>query len=336
MRLDSRHLLLLLALALPAADPFDFFTPTIAVNRSDRDRLDRGEAVARTLGDEPGEVAVFAAVRTKADGARFVAWVRQIAALKQSPFVKQIARFSDPPALEDVRTLTLDDDDVGDIRECRPGDCGLKLSAEEIRRLQAASTSSGSRVAIDEEFRRIVLARAEAYLARGLAALPPDASGDHTDRPEAVFGQLLAHAPFIAAHAPALTAYMAQYPQPAPPHVESFLYWSKEVLGGRPMISITQDAILQPGIADLPEAVVLSKQIFATHYTNGSLSVTAVVPATAAGQHYLLYFNRSQVDVLSRWFGGLARMLINHRIRDESADVLKSLRARLESGPPPG
>jgi hypothetical protein len=250
--------------------------------------------------------------------------------------VKQIARFSDPPVLEDLQALTLDDDDVNDIRHCRPGDCGLKLSADEITRLHAVASSSGARAALDQEFRRVVLARTQAYLARGLAGLPADASGDDADRPEVIFARLVAHAPFLGAHAPALTAYVSQYPQPAPPRVEGFLYWSKEELGGRPMISVTHDAILQPQSPDRPEAVVFSKQVFATHYTNGSLSVTAIVPAGAPGTHYLLYFNRSQVDVLSRWFGGLARMLINHRIRDDSAGVLKSLRARLEGGPPPG
>jgi hypothetical protein len=53
------------------------------------------------------------------------------------------------------------------------------------------------------------------------------------------------------------------------------------------------------------------------------------------GPNYLVYVNRSQVDVLRGMFGGIVRWFIEHRLKDEAAEVLQGLRRRLESGEPP-
>ena len=85
-----------------------------------------------------------------------------------------VARFSTPPRLEDVAGLTLDDQDVNDIRKCRPGDCGLKLSGGEIARLQQHLGRRDGRWHVEEEFRRAVIDRARHYLAQGDSGRPLD------------------------------------------------------------------------------------------------------------------------------------------------------------------
>ena len=84
----------------------------------------------------------------------------QIAELKQSRFVLAIGRF---PTRRRRQTSTscLDERDLEAIRECTPGDCGLKLSAPEIEALKSAAESGGSRwhEAVQQEFRRLVVAR---------------------------------------------------------------------------------------------------------------------------------------------------------------------------------
>ena len=68
---------------------------------------------------------------------------------------------SDPPTPADLHKLSLDERDLEAIRECTPGDCGLKLSAPEIEALKSAAESGGSRwhEAVQQEFRRLVVAR---------------------------------------------------------------------------------------------------------------------------------------------------------------------------------
>src|SRR3972149_11832062 len=98
----------LVAAPVTALDPFAFFRPSIAVTADDRRELDRGKPIARVVRGTDREVGVFAAVQVSVDGDRLVAWTRDIGALKKSPYVLAIGRFSDPPTIEDLEGLTLD------------------------------------------------------------------------------------------------------------------------------------------------------------------------------------------------------------------------------------
>jgi len=124
-------------------DPFAFFQPSVTLTVGERQRLDRGEAIARTLPGRDREVAVFAAVRLDVDGDRLVAWVRRIEELKKSPYVTAIGRFSEPPRLEDLKSLALDDGDLLEIQACRPTRCGLHLSGIEISELHRTVNEAG-------------------------------------------------------------------------------------------------------------------------------------------------------------------------------------------------
>jgi hypothetical protein len=85
----------------------------------------------------------------------------------------------------------------------------------------------------------------------------------------------------------------------------------------------------------LPDALVAGKEIFATHYVNASLGLTAILRGAPGGSNYLAYLNRSEVDMLGGVFGGLVRWFMQRRVKGEAANVLQELRRRLESGEPP-
>jgi hypothetical protein len=65
----------------------------------------------------------------------------------------------------------------------------------------------------------------------------------------------------------------------------------------------------------------------------GALTFTAIVHG-ADGSRYLVYFNRSRVDVLRGFWGGLARRIMASRLRTEAVEAVQVLRRRLESGDP--
>ena len=60
--------------------------------------------------------------------------------------------------------------------------------------------------------------------------------------------------------------------------------------------------------------------------------MTAVLGDFPEDASYLVYINRSHVDVLSGVFGGLRRLLIEGRVKSESAEVVRTAKRRLESG----
>jgi hypothetical protein len=318
-------------------DPFAFFKPTLAVSANERKRLAGGEAFARALPAEDREIAIFAAVPVNADADRFIEWVREIAALKQSSYVLAIRRFSDSPRLEDLDGLSLDEEDLQGIRRCRPGDCALKLGADEMASLQRVAVDAGPlwRSRLQDAFRRVVLRRVQTYLEAGHPALPGLADGHATASLQEGFSSVLRHSLLITQQLPEFADYLGRYPRASLPQVESFLYWSKERLASKPTVSVTHVAILRADRESEVDVLVAGKQVFATHYLTGSLNLTVLVHGPGDASHYLAYLHRSQVDVLGGFFGGLTRSIVERRVKSESLKVLLGLRQRLESGSPP-
>lgn len=322
---------------LSGDDPFDFLAPWIVVSAADRARLDRDQVLARVLPGRDGQVAVFVATRLNAPPDALVAWTRAITELKRSKFVLAIGRFSDPPAASDLGPLTLDQRDLDGIRRCRPGDCGLKLSAAEIEALTGAAAGAGDgwRDAVQREFRRLLAKRVIDYRAGGLAALSPSADRKKPRTLDGALSAIVERSPYLG-RLPNVVAWLKDYPQ-TDSTVESFFYWSKEHYGeGKPVISITHVGIVRPQSDHrVPAILVAGKQIFATHYVEGGLGLTIVLRDASNGASYLAYVNRSQVDMLRGLFGAFVRGVLEDRLEHQAPLIVRGLRARLESGTPP-
>lgn len=318
------------------AHPLDFFQPPVTINPRERSRLDEGAVVVKTLDARARDVAIFAAAEIDTSGDRLVSWVRRIEALKRGPHVHAIARFSHPPRLEDLAAVALDDDEIDALRSCRPGSCGLKVSQDEIRMLRAIADRRGAgwRSDLQEAFRRALLARATTYLERGMGGLPAPGDTSTALLPEQEAASIASMLPFLAHQLPAHMEFLRAFPTAPAAGVESFLYWARESLGGKPVISITHVTISRPGGPARPDAIVVARQVYASHYMTGALGVTAIVGGRGGAPSYLAYLNRSRLDVLDGPFGGLVRRIVERRLRNEAGQVIDALRRRLRSGEP--
>jgi hypothetical protein len=316
-------------------DPFGFLAPVVVISDADRRRLDRDEVLAKTLPAMNGQIALFVATRLTAPPDALVAWTRAIAELKRSKFVRQVRRFSEPPSVADLDTLVLDDRDLNAIRQCAPGDCGLKLSAAEIESLSQAIAGAGSawRDVAQREFRQVIVRRVNAYVLSGLAGLAPLADRRRPYRPADALAALVDQSPYLARF-PNVNEWL-QRPQ-GDSVVESFFYWSKEHYGdGKPVISVTHVGIVRPeSDGHLPSVLVVGKQVFASHYLEGALGLTMVVHDDHKDALYLAYLNRSQLDLLKGFFGPLARGVLEGRVAREAPRVMGDFRSRLEADVP--
>jgi hypothetical protein len=325
--------------AQPPSNPLAFFQPLVAPTPEELQRLNAGQPLVKTLSGEDRQIGVFAAMSVTATPGALAARVRNIASFKKNPYVRAIRRFSDPPLLEDLAGLTVNDGDLDDIRRCRPSaaSCKVKLAPEEIERLHHALSAVEPAVwkpALQDAFRQLVLDRVRAYQTDG--TLPYYLDDDGPVRLQEAFSTLLRSQPVLWQRAPRFAAYLEQYPRAPMPGVESFWYWSKEDFGRKANISVTQVSILPDASPDgQPEILIASKQIFATHYVDASLGLTTMLRGTDDSRMYLAYLNLSQVDVLSGLFKGLKRALIERRIRGETETIMTNLRTRLE-GPDDG
>lgn len=297
-------------------DPFAFFEPTLQLQPADRAAMAQGTPFARTLPAPSGQVTIVAAVPVRIDGDRLIAWMRDIEALKRNPLLKQVGRFSAVPDVQDVQGLTLDPDDIETLASCQPSACGVKLRSDEVGRLRAASAGRRGTAATDAvqaAFREVIVARARQYL---------DEGRDGASAPA-----------FLAANWPALEADLAAFPRRTAAGAESFLYWAKDAYGGKPIISITHVTMIRGTQPNEPEVLVSGRQVYASHYSDGSWSFTALLRGSRT--NYLVYLNQSDIDLLDRWYGGVVRRAVEKRLREEATDVLDRLRERLERGDPP-
>jgi hypothetical protein len=297
------------------SDSFQFLAPSVVLSARDRADLNRDQVIARVLSSKGGQLAVFVATRLNAQPDALVAWTRAIAEFKRSTFVLAIGRFSDPPRSSDLEDLTLDQRDLDAIRQCRPGDCGLKLSAGEIESLTAVLATAGAdwRDAAQREFRRLLIDRVLRYRAGGLATLELPADRRKSSRPDDALSAIVEQSPYLA-KLPRVSAWLKDYPR-ANSGVESLFYWSKEHRA--------------------PAILVAGKQIFATHYFEGGLGLTMVMRDATGSTSYLVYVNRSQVDMLRGFFGTFVRGVLENRLERQAPMIVRGLRARLESGNPP-
>ena len=312
------------------------FPLALSLTTGDYTRLNAGEAVVELLPADTNEVAVRAATQIIADPGRLIRWTRRVNELNKGRYLAAIGRFSDPPRLGDLNELSLGDEDLTDLRRCRPGKCGIKLSDAEIAQVRETMAVAGSdwKTATQRTFRAIVLARAERYLAEGHT---PSVSYHDARQSLPLDGEFAAVASAVGLAHPRLfplTNYLSLYPQGEMADVESFLYWAKESLGAKPIVSITHVAMIESRDERIREAIVAKKQVYASHYILASLSVMAITASPDGAHHYLVYLNRSRSDVFDGLFGGFIRRIIARRLRAEAPEALKIVRGRLESGDP--
>ena len=112
--------------------PFAFLAPALGLDAFTPSTLAEDQVFVKVLPGRGNELAVIAATRTTAAPARLIAWMRRVDLVQRGRYVSNVGRFSNPPQLEDLAAVTLEDQDFEDIRHCRPRDCGVKLSGAEM------------------------------------------------------------------------------------------------------------------------------------------------------------------------------------------------------------
>jgi hypothetical protein len=304
------------------------------VTSAELDRIDAGEVVSRTLtAGDPREVATLGAVRIRATPEFYVERLTNIVAFKSSDAVLQIGTFGNPPGVADLADLKLDEWDVRRLRECRVGDCGVQLSAEGIERFQkevdwqradAQSQASGL-------MRHILSEYVTNYRDVGMAAAMKYADQAKPLESGPEFASLIDGDVDAWQHFTDLRQHLLRYPRVQTPDTIDILYWSKERASRRTVVSVTHLAISRRAGGPSDYAIA-SKQIYGTHYFDASLGLTLLLPdrSSSPPAMYVLYLNRSRVDVFSGMFSGVARRIVSARTRSLVAEELGRVQRSVE------
>lgn len=317
-------------------DPFAFFRPTVVLGPTDLDTLAGGAPLVRFLPASGTEIGAFTAttVAPHVTVDRAAAWMRQVELLRENRYVIASQRLSTPPRLSDFDRVTLDDVDLDEIRRCMPGRCGVKLTAADMQTLKAAAAAGGSqwKPLVQQAFRERLLGRVVAFSAGGHAALDDVVDKKRPSSPARALAALVDHTGFLEDRVPDLARRLGCAKTG---DGESFVYWSKERLGGKPVITITHVQLMSGGGLRRPPIVMLGTQLYASHYVDASLTVTAFLPNGPAAPPYFVYLHRSSVDLLGGFWGGIARSVIESKVRKDGPAILRSVGDRLAGGDPP-
>ena len=298
-------------------------------------RVHEGHVLARANMPDDHEITAVGAVRIRASREQVLSYYGQMISYVDGKVTLAFGRFSSPPALGDVDGLAFDDDEIEQLKSCRVGDCDIRLGGASLSALRSAVNwkADGYPDEVNRYLRRTAIAYITDYQKRGDAAL---VTYDDRARPVSLrdeWAGILQNARPLHHYTPELRDYLAQYPARPLPGARDVFYWVKENYGLKPVLSLVHGVIYQP--AAKPDRVfVVQKQLYASHYYDGSLATGAVIGATEGGVRvsYLLYGNRSRGDLLKGGFGGLRKSVALRQAESAAQQTLTTIKQVLEQG----
>ena len=155
-----------------STEPDKFFREYVGLADDQIQSIRHGKALARVLDSRtPDEVFVFGAVYIDASPESYLKFAADIDALRKLPNFLAIQRFSEPPQLSDLDGFTLEEEDVKQLKNCKPGHCEIQLPAESMEEFQREVDWSASDVAgqVNRSAQRMALEALVRYQQQGNA-----------------------------------------------------------------------------------------------------------------------------------------------------------------------
>lgn len=294
-----------LLLMLQAASPprlVDFLQQRIGFDAAQVAAVERGEPVVKVLeARDRRDVALFGIITVPLTRDAYVRAARDFPAALRTPSRTQLGVFSTPATAADVAAVTINPRDVAEMKDCKPGDCVVKLPATDMRQIHDHTNWSGSSAELQAQLssyaRRRLVEYVTDYRTRGDSAMAIyDDRGNLNVRAREAFAAQLAESPYVYDNVPSLRQYLTSYPHGSLPGAAEIIFWSEDVLPRlRPILSVTHLVVYSP--PELPHATVIAaKQIYANHYFEAAVDLTCVVDRPSG--IYVLVLRRFRFDNL--------------------------------------
>ena len=305
----------------PPAAMLRFLRESIALTPDQLAAATRGETVVKVLDTrERRDIAVFGIATVAVSRAAYVARVRDSQNWLRTPTRRRFGLFSSPAAPGDVQAFTISEQDAKDMKDCKPGDCVVKLPATDMQRIHTETNWAAPDLVAQLSVygRRRLVEFITDYRTRGDSALAiyDDRGSVHASD---AFAALLAESPYVYQTVPTLQRYLASYPRVTLADASEVLFWSEDVLPHlRPILSVTHQVVFTP--PELPGmTLIAAKQIYADHYFEAAVDLTSIVDGVGKDGRpasYLLIFRRYRFDNMP---GGLLN------IRGKAVGALRDL-----------
>jgi hypothetical protein len=188
------------------------------------------------------------------------------------------------------------------MKDCKPGDCVVKLPATDMRRIHDEMNWSAAPSVLQAQLnayaRRRLVEYVTDYRQRGDSAMAIyDDRGNLNVHSSEAFAAQFAESPYLYQTVPSLRDYLTNYPHGTlPAGAAEILFWSEDVLPRlRPILSVTHLLVYTP--PELPGmTLAVRKQIYANHYFETAVDLTSVIDRTPGS--YLVVLRRYRFDNL--------------------------------------
>jgi hypothetical protein len=329
--------LAVLLLVLPAVieagtpdEPYKFFREFAGLSEEQIAAIRSGKAVAKvTESRTPDEVFVFGAVYVEATPESYLKLASDIDALRKLPSYLAIQSFSDPPQLSDLEGFNLEQQDIKELKNCKPGHCEVQLPTEAMEDFQHSIDWSAPDVAdrVNRLAQRMALQALLNYMQGGDTALGAYRDKKHPAAVAETFASLIEQAKALPVYLPELNEYLREYPKTKSDNVQTFFYWEKVNFGLKPTFRIVQRIVYRGA----PVYAVAEKQLYASHYFQTALDLTVCVKDAQRHGFYVITLKGSTQAGLTGLKGGIVRKVALDKTRSSLERVLMTIKQKLES-----
>src|SRR3954463_15359159 len=252
-----RSAILLSALSFPlviaqssnqAVEPFKFFREYVGLNDQQIAAIRNGAALARVLeSPTPDQVFVFGAVYVQSTPQDYLKLASNIDALRKLPNYLAIHEFSNPPQLSDLDGFTLEEQDIEELKKCKPGHCEIQLPTEAMEAFQRSVDWSAPNAAdeVNRLARSMVLDAVTRYEQGGNASLGTYRDKAHPSDVAETFQSLVSRSQALPVYLPELNRYLLDYPKAESERIQSKFYWEKVNFGLKPTLRVVQAVVYE-------------------------------------------------------------------------------------------
>jgi hypothetical protein len=314
-----------------------YFREYVGLSDAEIKQIEKGTALAKIweTGQKP-EIRVFGAVYINAPPAQFVALHRKLEERVDGEHYLAVRRISTTPDVADFSELKLDDEDIRDLRDCKPGDCMAQLPNWSVEKFRSSINwnAPDNRDQVNRLVRQLAVDGLKKYMTVGNAALGTYLDKDYPVNVAETFQALLSRFKALPAFVPEFRSYLLDYPKATLPGAEDLFYWERVHFGLKPTFRINHMIVYRASKLPTAPFLIADKQLYASHYFQTAVDLWVCAPdmASSTGKgFFLVTIKASRQHGLTGLKGSLLRGVITGRTRDSTEKGLAGMKRKLES-----
>jgi hypothetical protein len=225
-------------------------------------------------------------------------------------------------SLADFAKLSLTSDEAKALTSAQAGDA-LNLSASEIAAFKALA--GGTTQAIQDQLRRMLLARYQAYRASGLAGIALyDRGSGRTADPASDLRKASQATQGLQKYLPAFQKVLINYPQATLPGMQQSFFWLKSLIESKTTYILTHVLVASDGAA----RAVARREYYASTAYNAEQSVAGFLPVQ--GGTVVVSTSHAFTDQVTGFGGSMKRSIGSKIMASKMKEIFEAGRDRVQ------